>query len=40
MMNTTYKHSEKICQQCGQPIREEIESLHTECERCVGKHEG
>ncbi|EMR05333.1 MULTISPECIES: hypothetical protein [Bhargavaea] len=31
--------SRKICVECGCEIVEKVESLHHECERCVGKSE-
>lgn len=30
---------EKVCRECGNKFTEKHESMHDECERCVGRHE-
>lgn len=27
----------KICCECGSEIQEKVESIHTQCERCIGR---
>lgn len=31
--------NEKECRECGQKIKEQVESALYECERCIGRHE-
>jgi len=37
---TMMMSTEKECRECGQQIKEEVESVLYECERCIGRHEG
>ena len=31
--------TEKECPECGEKFTEQIESVLSECERCIGRHE-
>lgn len=33
------RSTEKECRECGERIKEEVESALYECERCIGRHE-
>lgn len=33
------QHTEKECRECGEKIKEKVESSLYECERCIGRHE-